>query len=215
MQIHHFWGIVGRRAVSYSKSSRPWEPTSEFSQMARRLQEWEANLPHEHMWSNFLLKGYKAEGQDLVGFDLCGGIPTRHGSSTDICIGISMRDHDDETVQYCPAEAVPDRVSVAEIMPLSCHHLADHHRSVIKPDPKDGQKQAFFAELSKELFRNVRQLYEQVDAQFTDRTPDESVGAQIAAFCVYSCGLFSTYICKYPKRRSSRAPIHVCGLIFD
>lgn len=66
MQIHNFWGIVGRRAVSYSKSSRPWDPTSEFSQMARRLAEWEQGLPHEHMWSNFLLKGYKAEGQYLV-----------------------------------------------------------------------------------------------------------------------------------------------------
>jgi len=66
MQIHHFWGIVGRRAMSYSKSSRPWEPTSEFSMMVRRLKDWEQSLPHEHMWSNFLLKGYKAEGQDLV-----------------------------------------------------------------------------------------------------------------------------------------------------
>ncbi|KAJ3475708.1 hypothetical protein NLG97_g9366 [Lecanicillium saksenae] len=56
----------------------------------------------------------------------------------------------------------------------------------------------FFADLAQDLFRNVRDLYEQIDAQFTDRTPDEGVGAQIAAFCVYSCGLFSTYLCKYP-----------------
>lgn len=52
--------------------------------------------------------------------------------------------------------------------------------------------------MSSDLFRNVRGLYEQIDAQFTNRTPDESVGAQIASFCVYSCGLFSTYLCKYP-----------------
>ncbi|KAM4065330.1 fungal specific transcription factor [Hirsutella rhossiliensis] len=157
MQIHNFWGIVGRRAVSYSKSSRPWEPTSEFSQMARRLGEWEQGLPHEHMWSNFLLKGYKAEGQDLA--YLCVTMMTR------ICNIVLRRPY-----------------------------LID----VIKPDTKNREKQAFFSDLSKDLFRDVRQLYEQVDAQFTDRTPDESVGAQIAAFCVYSCGLFSTYICKYP-----------------
>lgn len=78
--------------------------------------------------------------------------------------------------------------------------MIDTDISAIKPDPENAEKQAFFAELSKELFRNVRQLYEQIDAQFTDRTPDESVGAQIAAFCVYSCGLFSTYMCKYPNR---------------
>lgn len=52
----------------------------------------------------------------------------------------------------------------------------------------------------------MRDLYSQVDAQFTDRTPDESVGAQIAAFCVYSCGLFSTYLCKYPNSSSPPFP---------
>ncbi|PHH80997.1 hypothetical protein CDD83_3655 [Cordyceps sp. RAO-2017] len=157
MQIHNFWGIVGRRAVSYSKSSRPWDPSSEFSQMAGKLNRWEQDLPHEHMWSNFLLKGYKAEGQDLA--YLCVTMMTR------LCNIVLRRPY-----------------------------LID----VINPDVKSRQKQAFFSDLSRELFRNVRQLYEQVDAQFTDRTPDESVGAQIAAFCVYSCGLFSTYICKYP-----------------
>lgn len=74
--------------------------------------------------------------------------------------------------------------------------------SVINPHTRSTDELTFFSDLSKELFRNVRQLYEQVDAQFTDRTPDESVGAQIAAFCVYSCGLFSTYICKYPQSES-------------
>ncbi|TQV92119.1 chitinase 1 precursor [Cordyceps javanica] len=64
---------------------------------------------------------------------------------------------------------------------------------------KEARQQAFFSTLSLELFRNVRWLYQQIEAQFTDRTPDESVGAQIASFCVYSCGLFSTYLCKYPE----------------
>ncbi|KAH8707403.1 putative transcriptional regulatory protein PB1A11.04c [Beauveria bassiana] len=63
---------------------------------------------------------------------------------------------------------------------------------------KQTRQQPFFSNLSLDLFRNVRLLYEQIEAQFTDRTPDESVGAQIASFCVYSCGLFSTYLCKYP-----------------
>lgn len=66
MQVHHLWGIVGRRAVTYGRSPRPWEPTSQFSQMVKRLRDWENSLPHEHMFSLFLLKGYKAEGQDLV-----------------------------------------------------------------------------------------------------------------------------------------------------
>lgn len=61
--------------------------------------------------------------------------------------------------------------------------------------------------MSNEIFTNVRYLYEQIDAQFTNRSPDESVGAQIAAFCVYSCGLFSTYLCKYPNSKFITAPL--------
>ncbi|KAM0426263.1 hypothetical protein ACHAPT_008616 [Fusarium lateritium] len=63
---------------------------------------------------------------------------------------------------------------------------------------KDEQRHSFFANIAYELFLNVRRLFEQIDAQFTGRSPDESVGAQMAAFCVYSCGLFSTYLCRYP-----------------
>ena len=66
IQLHHWWGIVGRRAVRYSKSSRPWEPTSDFSQMARKLRDWEDDLPRDHLWSPFLLKGYKADNLELV-----------------------------------------------------------------------------------------------------------------------------------------------------
>lgn len=74
--------------------------------------------------------------------------------------------------------------------------------SVIKRDYKDPARLHFFTTLSSDLFRNVEELFVQIDAQFTDRTPDESVGAQIAAFCVYSCGLFATYLCKYPASTS-------------
>lgn len=52
--------------MKYDRSSRPWEDTSEYHELVQRLHEWEANLPHEHMWSPVLLKGYKASCQDLV-----------------------------------------------------------------------------------------------------------------------------------------------------
>lgn len=71
--------------------------------------------------------------------------------------------------------------------------------SILTLTSKDQQTQAFFANVSLELFLNVRQLFNQISAQFTSRSPDESVGAQMAAFCVYSCGLFSTYLCRYPN----------------
>ncbi|CEJ86381.1 hypothetical protein VHEMI04090 [[Torrubiella] hemipterigena] len=158
MQLHHLWGIVGRRAVTYGKSSRPWEPTSGFSRMAYTLSQWEASLPHEHTWSAANLKKHKADGEDLA--YLCVTMMTR------LCNIVLRRPY-----------------------------LID----VIKRDHKDPARHHFFTTLSADLFRNVEELYVQIDAQFTDRTPDESVGAQIAAFCVYSCGLFATYLCKYPS----------------
>ncbi|KAF4957879.1 hypothetical protein FSARC_11143 [Fusarium sarcochroum] len=44
------------------------------------------------------------------------------------------------------------------------------------------QSPAVFAKIAYDLFSNVRSLYDQIDAQFTGRSSDESVGAQMAAF---------------------------------
>lgn len=66
IQAHHYWGAISRRAIKYDRSERPWEETSEFSKMSRRLASWEGGLENDHRWSVFLLKGYKQEGQDLV-----------------------------------------------------------------------------------------------------------------------------------------------------
>lgn len=66
IQVHHFWGIVGRRAVNYARSSRPWDPNTEFCQMRTKLREWENTLPQNHSWSLEALTAHKAKGQDLV-----------------------------------------------------------------------------------------------------------------------------------------------------
>lgn len=66
IQAHYYWGAISRRAIAQDKSPRPWEPQSEYAKMARRLADWERNLPGDHRWSNVLLKGHKQEGQDLV-----------------------------------------------------------------------------------------------------------------------------------------------------
>ncbi|RKK67881.1 hypothetical protein BFJ69_g14099 [Fusarium oxysporum] len=59
------------------------------------------------------------------------------------------------------------------------------------------QRPSVFDQIACDLFNNVHRLYEQIDAQFTGRSSDESVGAQMAAFCVYTCGLFSIYLWRY------------------
>ncbi|KAF6815378.1 hypothetical protein CPLU01_14148 [Colletotrichum plurivorum] len=77
--------------------------------------------------------------------------------------------------------------------------------NIIKTNEKDPQRRAFFSHMSDDLFRNVRELYEQVDAQFSVRSSEEGVGAQMASFCVYSCGLFSTYLVKYKNICSDKS----------
>ncbi|KAK4145372.1 uncharacterized protein C8A04DRAFT_35863 [Dichotomopilus funicola] len=65
IQVHQYWGAIYRRAVNNNRSPEPWNPTSEYAQMERRLADWEDGLPNDHRWSPLLLKGYKHEGQDL------------------------------------------------------------------------------------------------------------------------------------------------------
>lgn len=57
----------------------------------------------------------------------------------------------------------------------------------------------FYQNMANDLFCNVRVLYEQIDAHFEDGTPIESLGSQMAAFIIYSCGLLASYLVKFPQ----------------
>jgi hypothetical protein len=71
-----------------------------------------------------------------------------------------------------------------------------------EPDP--GLRR-FWAQMSLELFSNVRTLYEQIDTQFKARTNENGRGVQMMAFSVYSCGFFACYLCNYPNSKPSLA----------
>ncbi|KAM0589318.1 hypothetical protein ACHAQF_004536 [Verticillium nonalfalfae] len=159
IQAHYYWGKVARRAMVSTKSSSPWDPTSEYSKMAASLASWEQQLPPDHKWSMVLLKGHKSVGEDLAYMSVT--------MVTKLCNVVLRRPYLDD---------------------------------IIHPEPKSQAHRVFFSHLSDELFRNVRDLFEQIDNQFSVRGADESVGAQMASFCVYSCGLFSTYLCKYKNK---------------
>lgn len=70
---------------------------------------------------------------------------------------------------------------------------------MINLDQSDPQLQTFWTNMSLELFKNVKLLHEQIETQFMERAPDDSLGAQMALFCVFSCGHMATYLCKYPN----------------
>ncbi|KAK3394123.1 hypothetical protein B0H63DRAFT_36844 [Podospora didyma] len=69
---------------------------------------------------------------------------------------------------------------------------------IISHDKSDSTLTPFWARMSLDLFRNVRDLYEQIETQYADRSAEEGMGAQMAAFCVYSCGFLACYLYKYP-----------------
>ncbi|KAF5608729.1 general repressor of transcription [Fusarium subglutinans] len=69
---------------------------------------------------------------------------------------------------------------------------------ILTSPPEYRQRPSIYDHIACDLFNNVHRLYEQIVAQFTGRSSDESVGAQMAAFCVYTCGLFSIYLWRYP-----------------
>jgi len=68
---------------------------------------------------------------------------------------------------------------------------------IMTDDKSDPRRTEFWRKMSRDLFMNVKELYEQIDTQYADRGPEEGMGAQMAAFCVYTCGFLACYLCKY------------------
>lgn len=51
---------------------------------------------------------------------------------------------------------------------------------MINLDQLEPQMQTFWSNMSLELFKNVKLLYEQIETQFMERAADDSLGAQMA-----------------------------------
>lgn len=61
-----------------------------------------------------------------------------------------------------------------------------------------GAPENFWTTMSNELFVNVLELFEQIDAFFATRSHDEGFPA-ILVFCVYICGSLASYLWRYPQ----------------
>lgn len=102
MQIHHFWGIIGRRAIYFAHTERPWEPSSEFSTMVDRLRSWEHGLPLTHQWDPTQLQIHKADGHDLVRSSEVSSL----GGNILTSLGIPWRDNDAASMSHSPPTTV-------------------------------------------------------------------------------------------------------------
>lgn len=51
---------------------------------------------------------------------------------------------------------------------------------MINLEQSDAELQTFWSNMSMELFKNVKLLHEQIETQFMERSPDDTMGAQMA-----------------------------------
>lgn len=71
VQVHDLWGMIARQCYRGTSpadlnDSRPWDVNSKFKQTSDLLRSWEQNVPLDFRWSQWNLRGYKAEHVDLV-----------------------------------------------------------------------------------------------------------------------------------------------------
>ncbi|KAL2172623.1 hypothetical protein VTG60DRAFT_4742 [Thermothelomyces hinnuleus] len=76
---------------------------------------------------------------------------------------------------------------------------------MISRDQSDPELRAFWTEMARKLFWNVSMLYEQIETHYAERSPEDGPGAQMAAFCFYTCGFLACYPCKFPNSKT-----HMC-----
>lgn len=169
VQAHDFWGTIARdfsqdeENANTSVEMQPWVPDSRYRKVTESLNQWEQNMPVEHRWSAWNLRGFKAQHVELAYLSI---------------VSIMKLNH-----------IVPRRLYLESIVAKLLGHRAT---------ATDNAPQDFWEQMSFELFSNVWQLYDIIDAFFTTRSSDDGFPAMLA-FCVYICGSLASYLVRWPQ----------------
>lgn len=172
IQSHNLWGQVARRACRSdlkTNGAQPWEPGSEYQTLTQALRTFEDEMPDRHRWSLWNLRGWKAEQMHL----------------SYLAVVMVLR----------VSNIVERRIYLDEIL-FSINH--PHAHDSISPKTKAAAPDHFWQTMADELFSNVYELHEQIDAFYSSRTRDEGFPA-ILVFCVYICGSLASYLWRYPQ----------------
>lgn len=191
VQSHHLWGQVARRACrsdlkmtagagAGGSGTRPWEPTSEYQVLTRELRTFEEEMPERHRWSLWNLRGWRDEQMHIAY----------------LAIVMVLR----------VSNIVERRIYLDEILSSVNQQQNQHmHGGDVSPRTQ-GAPDRFWARMADELFANVLELSEQIDAFAATRSgPDEGFPA-ILVFCVYICGSLASYLWRYPQLCPRVAP---------
>ncbi|KAK7408629.1 hypothetical protein QQX98_009193 [Neonectria punicea] len=195
IQAHGLWGTVARRAgrTGYGINKiPPWDDASEHQKTIMELQNWEQSIPARHTFSVWNLRGWKSESLHLAYLSVTmvlrlSNIVTRRIYLENMLSALTHKPPDQ-----------PQGVSPQTGMASCDQSSPAYHPSEATLDAfPSSVPEGFWEKTSRELFINVWKLYEQIDAFFTMRAPDEGF-PQILVFCVYISGSLASYLWRYP-----------------
>lgn len=169
IQSHNLWGRVARRACRSDLKTGGSQP-------------WEATSEYRVLTTE--LRTFEAE------------IPERHKWSL-----WNLRGWRDQQMHLAylavvmvlrVSNIVERRIYLDEIL-----FSVNNPHDTISPRTREAPEN-FWMTMSNELFVNVLELFEQIDAFFATRSQDEGFPA-ILVFCVYICGSLASYLWRYPQ----------------
>lgn len=169
IQSHNLWGRVARRACRSDLKAGGSQP-------------WEATSEYRILTTE--LRNFEDE------------IPERHKWSL-----WNLRGWRDQQMHLSylavvmvlrVSNIVERRIYLDEIL-----FSVNNPHDTVSPRTK-GAPEGFWTTMSNELFVNVHELFEQIDAFFATRSHDEGFPA-ILVFCVYICGSLASYLWRYPQ----------------
>lgn len=188
IQAHGLWGTVARRAGRSGYSINkvpPWDKDSEHQNTIAELDNWEQSIPPRHAFSVWNLRGWKSESLHLAYLSVTMVLRLSNIVTRRIYL---------ENMLSALAQRPPDQPS--DMPPPIIGDGSDSHQPS-EPTFSGSIPAGFWEKTAHELFVNVWKLYEQIDAFFTMRAPDEGF-PQILVFCVYISGSLASYLWRYP-----------------
>ncbi|KAL2210249.1 hypothetical protein CC79DRAFT_1319187 [Sarocladium strictum] len=197
IQAHSLWGAVSRKASRSDSAVNkipPWDLKSEYQVSAEELHRWEQHLPPEHTFSVWNLRGWKSESLDLAYLAVTmvlrlTNIVSRRLYLDDMLAVLSPGPVTERFEPSTPTMANANEQGAGASYPTPSSTAFDNHGAA---------PPGFWQNMSEELFTNVWQLHEQIDAFLSMRAPDEGF-PQILVFCIYMCGSVSSYLWRYPS----------------
>ncbi|KAK7419514.1 hypothetical protein QQX98_003283 [Neonectria punicea] len=194
IQAHGLWGRVARKACrnDYAiNKAPPWDSTSEYQRTVTELRHWEETLPPKHSFSVWNLRGWKSESLHLAYLSVTmvlrlSNIVTRRVYLQDMLSTLTNEPMDQPLEPSTPTMANANEQSTPS-HPTPTSTPRENYGSAPK---------GFWSQASNELFRNLWDLHEQIDAYFSMKSSSEGF-PQILVFCVYMCGSLSSFLWRY------------------